>query len=407
MQKRILIISPTPTHPTNGGNRRRIYALLEAMETLGYDFHFAFFAMEDGDRGAMEERWGAQRVSVLPYTFKPRYAAFWRRVRNYTLRHLGIEKFHPSEVDVFASPELGKRVWEVFCQFRPSCVIVEYVFNSWLLEQFPATVRKLIDTHDVFADRYRLFDKAGVKREWFSTTRRQERKGLRRADCVIAIQDREAEYFRRLTKGQVVTVGHITPVLPLPEPAAGAPAVLFVGGDNPSNKDALQFCFEEVWPLIRAELPEACLRVAGPICRHFPAPPAGVALLGEIADITAAYAQAQVVLNPLRFGTGLKIKSVEALSYGRPLVSTPVGADGLAAGYDRAFALGADAKGLAGHCVRLLQDSSERHTLAIQAVRYVADSNARQYQALREALEANPKALARSTGLAPAVTIGS
>jgi glycosyltransferase involved in cell wall biosynthesis len=402
-----LIISPTPTHPTNGGNRRRIYALLEAIQALDHEFHFAFFPMEGGDRGAMEKRWGAQRVSVLPYTFKPRYAAFWRRVRNFTLRHLGIEEFHPSEVDVFASPELAKRVWEVFCQFRPSSVIVEYVFNSWLLEQFPATVRKLIDTHDVFADRYKLFHKAGVKPEWFSTTRRQERKGLRRADCVIAIQDREAEYFRRLTNRQVVTVGHITPVLPLPEPAGAGATVLFVGGDNPSNRDALEFCFQEVWPLIRAVLPEACLKVAGPVCCHFSGPPAGVDLLGEIADITAAYAQAQVVLNPLRFGTGLKIKSVEALSYGRPLVTTSVGAEGLGAGCEGAWMVGTDAKGLADHCVRLLRDAVERHTLAAQAVHYVADSNVRQYQALREALEVNPKPVLHSNSGAPAVPFDS
>jgi glycosyltransferase involved in cell wall biosynthesis len=132
-----------------------------------------------------------------------------------------------------------------------------------------------------------------------------------------------------------------------------------------------------------------------------------VDLLGEIADITAAYAQAQVVLNPLRFGTGLKIKSVEALSYGRPLVTTSVGAEGLGAGCEGAWMVGTDAKGLADHCVRLLRDAVERHTLAAQAVHYVADSNVRQYQALREALEVNPKPVLHSNSGAPAVPFDS
>ena len=121
----VLVISPTPTHPVNAGNRRRIYVLLEALEAVGYDFHFAFVTMEDGDEAAMEKRWGSQRLSVLPYTMEGRYAAPWRRVRNFTLRHLRLEQSHPSEIDFCASADLGKRVQELYARLRPSCVLVE------------------------------------------------------------------------------------------------------------------------------------------------------------------------------------------------------------------------------------------------------------------------------------------
>ena len=228
---------------------------------------------------------------------------------------------------------------------------------------------------------------AGIKPEWFSTTRRQERKGLRRADCVIAIQDRDAQYFRRLTRRPVVTVGHMTPVLPVSDPKDGRPTVLFVGANNAGNKDGLQFCFEAVWPAIKKELAVARLLVVGRVCELFSSAPEGVELRGELPNVLPAYAESHVVLNPVRFGTGLKIKCVEALSHGRALVTTPIGAEGMEEASGRAFVVGHDAASLASHCVRLLNDSAARQLLGSEGIRYVTAWNARHRQALREAVE--------------------
>jgi glycosyltransferase involved in cell wall biosynthesis len=369
-----------------GGNRARIHMLLEAMENLGVDFHFLFIARENGDKDAMEKRWGEHRVTVVSHRATPRHSAPWRRARNFTLRHLQLERYHPAEVDLLRSPKLERAVMDVAHNYQPRCVMVEYVFNSWMLDLFPSTVRKLVDTHDRFADRHQHFLKAGIRPEWFSTTRRQERKGLRRADCILAIQEQEADYFRQLTGREVITVGHIAPVVPAGEPTTDIPTVLFVGGNNTANRDAVSYCISEIWPVIRSQMPGARLRIAGNICQGISDVGDGIELCGQVRELASIYAEAHVVLNPVRAGTGLKIKSIEAMSYGRPLVTTPTGVLGIKGGRDRAYLVAKDAKGLAERCLFLLRDPEKRRSLSSEAIRFINDYNQPNYQALKLAL---------------------
>src|SRR5207302_3203612 len=168
-----MIIAPVPTHPMTGGNRARIHMLLEAMETLGMDFHFIFIARENADKDAMEKRWGERHVTVIRHQFTGRQAALWRRARNFTLRHLQLERYHPVEIDRLRSPELELALMDAAHDYQPKCVMVEYVFNSWLLDLFPSSVRKLTDTHDRCAGRHGHFLKAGVQPDRFYTSRRQ------------------------------------------------------------------------------------------------------------------------------------------------------------------------------------------------------------------------------------------
>jgi len=110
--------------------------------------------------------------------------------------------------------------------------------------------------------------------------------------------------------------------------------VLFVAGfGHAPNVDAALWFVAEVWPLIVARRADARLVIAGA------APPPGITALrgGSIAvrgwlsesELAAAYGTARVAVVPLRFGAGLKLKVVEALRNGVPLVTTPVGAQGL------------------------------------------------------------------------------
>ena len=136
------------------GNRARVHMLLEAMEVLGVDFHFAFITWENADVKAMQQRWGEPRVSIIEKRFTQNYSALWRRIRNRALRKLSLERHHPLEVDCYRSPGLQRAIEELRQKIHPDRVMVEYVFNSWMLDLFPATTRKLVDTHDKFADRY-------------------------------------------------------------------------------------------------------------------------------------------------------------------------------------------------------------------------------------------------------------
>ena len=90
-------------------------------------------------------------------------------------------------------------------------------------------------------------------------------------------------------------------------------------------RDFLRFC----WPGVLEQVPDAQLRVAGGVGRAAPPSEPAVTVLGYVSDLTAEYRAARVVINPAVAGTGLKIKTVEALAHLRPVIGWPHNRDGL------------------------------------------------------------------------------
>jgi glycosyltransferase involved in cell wall biosynthesis len=238
------------------------------------------------------------------------------------------------------------------------------------------------------ANRYERFLAAHAEPEWWSISRRDERKALRRADGVIAIQEQEAAYFRRLAGVPVTTVGHITNVHSLAPSTASAPTLLFVGSSNGVNQEGVKWLLATVWPEVLARCPTARLILVGTIglvLKHLALPP-NVEMIGPVDDVASSYAPAHVVVNPLRFGTGLKIKSVEAMRYGRALVSTSIGAEGLDDAVGRGITIADTAATFADACVTLLTDADRRRSQEHAAIGFLEAWNARCRAALRDAL---------------------
>ena len=92
-------------------------------------------------------------------------------------------------------------------------------------------------------------------------------------------------------------------------------------------------------------------------------------------DLALAYGSAEVVVNPMQFGTGLKIKTLEALGYARALVTTPCGATGLEEGAGTAFQMASDARSFADEVSRLLMDRQRSQTLGAAGYRFATGYN--------------------------------
>jgi hypothetical protein len=219
--------------------------------------------------------------------------------------------------------------------FAPQVLLAEYVFMTRPLPLLGPNVRKVIDTIDVFSNKRRKVEPFGIA-DPFTLDDREEACLLARADLLIAIQPEEAADLRRLAPSlPVISVGVDFDIPdPLPPPAA-APVVLMVGSDNAINAKGLADFLRFAWPLVRRALPDAQLHVVGAVGERADlAPPGklaapGIRHLGRIEDIGAVYAQARVVVNPAVAGTGLKVKTVEALCHFRPVVAWPAGVEGV------------------------------------------------------------------------------
>ena len=159
-------------------------------------------------------------------------------------------------------------------------------------------------------------------------TMSKERRALLRSHTILAIQHHEAAYFRELMDGRrgIHTVGHISPVQPLPVPVN--PRIGYVASNNPLNIAGVQWFVDKVWPRVLQSCPDANLEVIGDAGETF-RNVKGIVLAGRVPSIESAYQNFLFTINPMPAGTGLKIKTVESLAYGRPVVATTAAAEGL------------------------------------------------------------------------------
>ena len=380
----VLLVAPVPTHPSTTGASARVRCMAEALLALGHQVHFLHLQQPLlASDSALRAYWG-DRLHVYR-GLSP--GSCIRRGRRKLLRITATTFRLNVPVDSYFDPA-GARFFRELLTRRPfGVVIVSYVFYSRLLESAPAPVLRLLDTHDVFADRYRLYRRHGQAGEFFATTREGEAKALDRADTVLAIQESDARHFRSLSRTPVRVVGHLAAPVEITASGPPARAMLFVGGSMGINLHGMTWFIQQVLPVVRRQVPDAELWLVGGIATRVRRPPPGVRRFGYVEAVGDLYRRAAVVVNPQLFGTGLSIKSVDALLHGRPLVTTASGARGLEDGVGTAFLRGATAEELAEHLVAVLRDPGRGAALADAASAFAREYYRRNVQALADVVQ--------------------
>lgn len=135
------------------------------------------------------------------------------------------------------------------------------------------------------------------------------------------------------------------------------------------NVDAALYFAEAVFPLVKAGIPDAEFVVAG---KNPPSPllrgaNVGISCLGFVEDVPAFYGGVDVVVAPIRFGGGIKIKVLEAMACGKAVVTTSIGAEGIAETDEGALVVADDPAEFAGAVVALLADEARRKALGERA----------------------------------------
>jgi polysaccharide biosynthesis protein PslH len=163
-----------------------------------------------------------------------------------------------------------------------------------------------------------------------------ERRVAKEADAVICVSEDDRDYFARYGDNVVVAPNGIDDeLLSVGASAPDGDGVLFFGQlSYAPNREGLSRLLDGIWQRVRAERPEARLRVAGPGC-DLPEVQAmargveGVELVGFVPDLKAELGRNRVVVAPLWSGGGTRIKVLEALAAARPVVGTSFGVGGV------------------------------------------------------------------------------
>ena len=394
MSKTILLISPIPTHPQLTGNCARVLMLFRSLRDLEYDVHFVHIQETPGDDEQMRQAWGVDHFHCIPYqrpktNFKnlPRLTRkVFKRIRSIFDQNTR----YICSVDDAYDNQINHTLTALAQKLQPDIVIGEYIFFSKALDCFGSNVLKIIDTHDIFADRHKVYLKNGETPRWYSTTEREEIKGLNRADAIIAIQEKEAEFFsKRLPSKSVVTVGHLVSLQP-PIQRQQDRTILFLGSSNHININGIQYFLQKIFPLVRAKMPDATLILAGEISKALEDCD-GCIKLGIVDTPEEAYSSAAMVINPVLFGTGLKIKTIEALAHSKPLVTTTAGAIGLEPGIGNAFLVKDSPTEFADAIVQILADPVLYDKLAHSGYQFAKQWNYQCLSSLENLLKSHLK----------------
>jgi glycosyltransferase involved in cell wall biosynthesis len=390
MSKRIMVISPVPSHPQNAGNRARVYNLLTNLRNTGYVVYFVYIQETPGDEKSMQQYWGNKFYSI-PYrrpqtAFKKPLTGLYGRILGKVQSIVGTNSSFNYMIDDWYDDSINETLIRLSREIDPDIVIVEYVFFSKALECFGKKVLKIIDTHDIFADRYKLYLKNNQTPQWYSTTESEEDKGLKRADVIIAIQQKEANVFsKRLKDKKIITVGHLVSLHPY-QKRNSKNTILFIGSSNPINIYGINYFIKNVFPQIKSRFRDAQLILVGEICNEVDSFD-GCLKLGSIENLEYAYDLADLVINPILFGTGLKIKNIEALGYSKPLITTPVGAEGMEEGAGSAFLVADSPEKFVQIITKLFLDTELYENLSRGAYNFAKEWNQRYLKALTDILE--------------------
>jgi glycosyltransferase involved in cell wall biosynthesis len=295
-----------------------VYHIGKYMQSVGYVVHYVYCTFEGLSKeqyDQMRREWNYFDVIVKSPT----------------------QPGHRTMGDVYAKDDWYQAdvgdflLWKVN-EFDIRMVLFNYIFHSKALEALPRHVRKVLLTHDRMSDRHKLFDLHGMQREFFYTTPEEEGAALCRADEIIAVQAGEAEFFHSISNRPVhVLRQFFPPRLDVVRQSLQLRRIGFLGSNNLINFESVRN-FATLFRKHQITGQPLTLVIAGGVCdRIRELAGDGIEIIGRVERLEDFYRSVDLVINPMMFGTGLKIKTVEALSFGAPIISTRAGMSGIEA----------------------------------------------------------------------------
>jgi glycosyltransferase involved in cell wall biosynthesis len=220
---------------------------------------------------------------------------------------------------------------------------------------------------------------------------RYQEKVWRQFDRIQVFTRRDAEAIGRIAPhlADRVRVNPFGIHLP-PQPDPGKQVegqLLFVGNyTHPPNVDAALWLGHEIMPRLRQRVPGACLNLVGiyPPDSVRALDGDGVRVTGPVAEIEPFLEQAAVVMAPVRLGGGMRMKVLQAMAFGKAVVTTSQGADGLEnSGQPIPLAIAKDTDEIVDLAASLLENPSRRRTLGMRARDFVEENYSVQAYAQR------------------------
>ncbi len=305
-----------PDNPISGkaGNITRLNQMLSYFNDVRFDVTFVSLRdwgqWTEKDVLLFQDKFPNIKLELLEKKYKKR---FFKYLFLYKIPNL----FKQNSIDI-TSFILRKEFGNIAKQSQFDIAVISYASWAKLGDYFPNTTTKIIDTHDFITAQSRH------KKNKIGKLFQDEMNLLRYYNNILTYSVEEEYIFEQFTDKKVTLMPISFPVKFQNHTQDFKYDVLFVASDNPHNVKGIQWFLEYVLP----NLENVKIHVIGKICKVIGDYP-NVVKHGLVDDLEDYYNHAKIAICPMLSGTGIKIKVLEALSYGIPVVTNRRGVDGL------------------------------------------------------------------------------
>jgi glycosyltransferase involved in cell wall biosynthesis len=328
---KLLYITSKPAYPAIDGGCFAIQRFLDAL-LLG-NHEITYLTFETHKHPFDQKAWPEKIIQAIDL-----HSVFIdTKVRPFPMltKTIGGNSYHISR---FRTPDLSLKISQILQSNQFEAIVLDGLYSAACLED----IRKLskskvyLRTHNVeheiwktLAQNSKSAGKSFIIRILSQALQKDEITLLREVDGIFSISSEDTKKFR--------TLGIDTPIVDIPvsiETGEAPTSVtennyFFIGGmDWAPNKEAVDLLISTIFPAIKTKLPDAQLTIAGTGTDQLSAGN-GINCLGFVPDNMAFMRESGTLLLPLKSGSGVRIKILEAMSIGVPIVTTSIGKEGI------------------------------------------------------------------------------
>ena len=317
---KILYFYPDNPLLTNQGNNARALVLLQYFKNRVIDVDLVGCASKEYGENETDEIIKSDLVNNV-YLLRKHKSKFYQI--GYFFKE-SLPNFFLNKIKQFNRAKLNHKVGfnEILKKNSYDYIIISYSCWATLIENNNnlKKAKLVIDTHDFLTSQFQ-----NTKKFKLGSFFQKEMELLNLFDTIIPISIEEKYIYSQFLKKNIEIIPHSLPDKSKLNYEVKKYDIIYVASDNPHNREGIKWFFQSVYPILRDDI-KICVvgKIANCIEDYL-----NVEKNLFVKDLDQFYASSKIAICPMFTGTGLKIKVIEAMSFGLPIVSNERGIDGL------------------------------------------------------------------------------
>lgn len=353
-----------PDNPISGkaGNTTRLNQLLSYFNKKE-DMEVCFISLQDWGMWKDEDKIAFQKKfsNIKLYLLNKKYKNnFFKYLFFYKIPYL----FKPNSIDI-TSLILRKEFSKIIRKNSFDFVIISYTSWGRLIDKLPKNIYKIIDTHDFITAQIK------DKKNKLGKSFQNEISILKKYDEIWTYSVEEEYVFGQFTDKKITLMPISFPEKFNDHSGEYKYDVVYVASENPHNMKGISWFLEKVLPYLDNIRIHIIGKIGHTIMKEYP----NVIIHGSVDDLEKFYTNAKIAICPMLSGTGIKIKVLEALSYGLPVVTNRRGVDGLVNKKNNGCIVEESPKEFAGAIKKLIVDQGFYKQIKSEGINYFTENH--------------------------------